>query len=84
MSHTIAPEQAEASAEDPKPKINLATADLTDIDLSKIPERERWLYENPEAFAAVKRGLADIAAGRVHIMSFAEYADVTLDDDEEA
>ena len=81
MSHIIAPEQTETSAEDPKPKINLATADLADIDLSKIPERERWLYENPEAFAAVKRGLADIAAGRVHTrQSYAQYADAEIEE----
>ena len=31
----------------------------------EIPERERWLYNNPEALAAVKQGIADSEAGRV-------------------
>jgi hypothetical protein len=30
-----------------------------------IPEREAWLYENPAALAAVRRGLAQIRAGEV-------------------
>jgi len=30
-----------------------------------IPPEERWLWENPEALAAVQEGLADAAAGRV-------------------
>ena len=69
-----------------EPKINSGSTtdkDLTDaeIDLSAIPERERWLYENPEALAAVKRGLADIAAGRVYRrQSYAQYADIEIED----
>jgi len=30
-----------------------------------IPASEAWLFENPEAFASVRRGLADAAQGRV-------------------
>ena len=69
-----------------EPEINndsVSGKDLTDaeIDRSAIPERERWLYENPEALAAVKRGLADIAAGRVHRrQSYAQYADIEIED----
>lgn len=30
-----------------------------------IPEREAWLYENPEALAAVRSGLAHARAGKL-------------------
>lgn len=30
-----------------------------------IPEREAWLYENDEALASVRRGLAQAKAGRL-------------------
>ena len=36
--------------------------------------------EYPEVNAAIKRGLADVAAGRVTRMSFAEYADISVED----
>lgn len=46
----------------------------------EIPERERWLYKNPVALAAVEEGLRDVAAGRVvSLGSFAQYADDDLD-----
>jgi hypothetical protein len=46
-----------------------------------IPAAEAWLYRNKEALAAVRRGLAEAAAGDVGTpMSFAQY----LDDDDEA
>jgi len=41
-----------------------------------IPAYESWLFENKSALAAVKRGLADSAAGRTKKRgSFAVYAD---------
>ncbi len=41
-----------------------------------IPAYEAWLFENPEALAAVKRGLVESAEGRTRSLgSFAEYAD---------
>lgn len=40
-----------------------------------VPVSETWLYDNPPALAAVKRGLADSAAGRTRKRgSFAAYA----------
>ena len=37
-----------------------------EVDTSVVHEREAWLMANPEAFESVKRGLADVAAGRLH------------------
>ena len=39
-----------------------------------IPEREAWLFRNPKALAAVRRGLAEAAEGR-----FAEGPDLSAD-----
>lgn len=36
--------------------------------------------EYPEVNDAIRRGLADVAAGRVTRMSFAEYADISVED----
>lgn len=33
--------------------------------MKAVPEREAWLYQNPEALASVKRGLKDAAEGKV-------------------
>ena len=47
-----------------------------------IPERERWLFENPGALAAVKQGLKESAEGKGHYLgSFAQYADLELDEE---
>lgn len=32
--------------------------------MTAVPEREAWLYKNPEALASVKRGLKDAAEGK--------------------
>lgn len=41
-------------------------ADQVTIRLARvIPESEAWLYENPVALKAVRRGLADARAGRI-------------------
>ena len=41
-----------------------------------VPAYEAWLFENKEAMASVKRGLADSAAGRTkNLGSFAAHAE---------
>jgi hypothetical protein len=41
-----------------------------------IPAAEVWLYRNPEALAAVRKGLQDSAEGKtVYLGSFAAYAE---------
>jgi len=41
-----------------------------------VPVYETWLFENKDALASVKRGLADSAAGRIKDLgSFKRYAD---------
>ncbi len=42
----------------------------------EIPERERWLYKNPEALAMVEQGLKEYGEGKiVRLGSFAQYLD---------
>ena len=45
----------------------------------QIPEREAWFWKNAEYVAAARRGLEDAAAGRVHEVAFAQYADMEID-----
>ena len=43
---------------------------------AEIPATEKWLFENPDARASVRRGLADAAERRVADRgSFAQYGD---------
>lgn len=44
----------------------LYIADLEDRVRRTVPERERWLYENPEALEKVRVGLAQAARGDIH------------------
>jgi hypothetical protein len=49
--------------------------------LSSLPSAEPWLRKNSVARASVERGLQQAAAGEVHYLgSFAEYADLDIDD----
>lgn len=42
---------------------------------------EAWFWTNPEAIAEVQTGIAQAAAGEVQYLgSFAEYADIDIDD----
>lgn len=45
----------------------------------EVPQTARQEY--PEVNAAIDRGLADVAAGRIHTRrSYAEYADIEIED----
>jgi len=39
----------------------------------EIPAEERWLWENKEALQSVRKGIADLKAGRLTKMSFKKY-----------
>ncbi|MFM1841271.1 MAG: hypothetical protein RLZZ490_2 [Cyanobacteriota bacterium] len=61
-----------------------STNDLGQILLEPvvtIPEREAWLFKNPEALSALKQGLQESAEGlTASLGSFAEYADLSVED----
>ena len=50
--------------------------------VTNIPDREQWLWQNPEALAAVKCSLAQAAKGEVHDLGdFSKYADLEIEDE---
>ncbi len=50
--------------------------------VTNIPDREQWLWQNPEALAAVKCGLTQAAKGEVHDLGdFSEYADLEIEEE---
>ena len=51
---------------------------LTPVAL--IPKRELWLWQNPEALAAVRRGIEQSRKGQTRSLgSFTEFADEPID-----
>lgn len=49
-----------------------------------VHEREVWFYRNPEAQAMVQEGIRQSRAGEtVSLGSFAQYADLDIEDDED-
>ncbi len=52
------------------------TDTITAIELT---EQDKWLLNNPKTMEAIKRGLADSAAGRGVKMSFLEFAEDDTD-----
>lgn len=48
---------------------------------TEIPARERWVWDNPNVLASLRRGIDDLASGRVYDLgSFEQYADIDVDD----
>lgn len=46
-----------------------------------VPERELWLWNNPDAISSVRKGMQQVAQGEVHDQgSFAQYADLEVED----
>jgi hypothetical protein len=71
---------AQAVAGEYRILINPAGQILLD-PIAHRPEPEQWLWQNPEAIAAVRQGIEQAKAGQVKDLgSFAAYADLEIDD----
>ena len=56
-------------------------AGTTLVAAEYIPRPELWLWKNPSALASVRRGLRQMAEGKVvSLGSFAEFADLPVED----
>ncbi|KYC37510.1 hypothetical protein WA1_45675 [Scytonema hofmannii PCC 7110] len=54
---------------------------LDPVDIEKIPEDQRWLWQNSKALAMVLQGLQEATEGKGRSLgSFAQYADLEIDD----
>jgi hypothetical protein len=62
------------------PGVTRTATKLPVLPLDDVPQGERWLYENDDASASFARGIEDARHGRTTRMSFAEYADIKIDD----
>ena len=54
---------------------------VVQVNLSNIPEQERWIYENPEIMVGLLEGLDQVENGKVHRLS--ESSQYFLDKDDE-
>ena len=69
-----------ASGKNYRVMINEAGQILLDPVIA-VPEREVWLWKNPEAIASVQRGIQESQTEELHDLgSFAQYADLKVED----
>lgn len=64
-------------------QVPISSADDSDIRiyLRGLPSAEPWLDNNPEAKAAVERGLEEARLGKTkYLGSFSRYADLDIED----
>lgn len=58
-----------------------AEGEILMIPVVSVPERELWLYQNPEALAAVKQGISEAESGLGRDMGdLSEYLDLEIED----
>jgi hypothetical protein len=64
-------------AEDSRYAVSVSDdGDILLTPVFSIPERERWVWENPEVLASLNRGIEQAARGEtVYLGSFARYLD---------
>ncbi len=59
-----------------------ADGEILLIPLVVIPERDMWLYKNPQALARFQQGLAEAATGKVTTgEDYSRYADDVIEDE---